>query len=323
MKKARIMCLIPMILVLIVFALTPQANAEYPDKTIEFVVHSAPGGGADMFVRTTAHILEKTGIVKQKIQVTNRRGGGATVAINYLCDNKGDPYILQMWTTSPLNTISRGTTKVKSWRDMTVLGTLVEDPNVAYAQANSRFKDMGELIAYAKKNPKEISASIQTIGGSEHIIAHRIEKASGAQLTVTSFDKGIVALLGGHIDMTFETVAVGSPHVEAGKLKYLGTMTEERIPFLPDLKTLKDFGVNTSFTQYRGYWGGPGFPEYAVKFWEKAFAKLMEAQEWKDFMQKGLMVPMYLTSAEAIKKLGPYVEELDKDASELEAYKKK
>jgi putative tricarboxylic transport membrane protein len=323
MKKAIMMCLIPVILFLVVLALAAPAIAEYPEKPIEFVIHSAPGGGMDTFTRTVAHILEKNGIVKQKIQVTNRRGGGATVAINYVVDQKGDPYVLQHWTTSPLNTLLRGTTKVKSWKDLTIIGTLIEDPNVAVAQTGSPYKDMGEVIAYAKKNPNKISASIQTIGGSEHIISHRIEKASGAQLTVTSFDQGVVALLGGHIDMTFDTVAVTSPHVEAGKLKYLATMTEKRIPFLPDVPTLKDLGINTSFTQYRGFWGGPGFPEYAVKFWEKAFAKLLETQEWKDFMLKGSMVPLYMTSAEAVQMLGPYYDELRQDVKELEAYKKK
>ena len=323
MKKARITCSVAIIFFLAIASLASLANAEYPEKTIEFVIHSAPGGGMDTFTRTAAHILEKTGIVNQKIQVTNRRGGGATVAINYVVDKKGDPYVMEHWTTSPLNTILRGTTKVKSWKDLTIIGTLIEDPNVAVARVESPFKDMGELVAYAKDHPNEVSASIQTIGGSEHIISHRIEKASGCQLNVTSFDKGIVALLGGHIDMTFDTVAVCNPHVEAGKLKYLATMTEERIPFLPDVPTLKDLGINASFTQYRGFWGGPGFPEYAVKYWEKAFAKLLETQEWKDFMAKGSMVPHYLTSAEAVQMLGPYYDELRQDVKELEAYKKK
>lgn len=323
MKKARTMRLIPTILFLVVLALAAPVNAEYPEKPIEFVLHSAPGGGMDLFTRTVAHILEKSGIVKQKIQVSNRRGGAATVAINYVVDQKGDPYVLQHWTTSPLATVLRGTTKIKSWKDMTIIGTLVEDPNVAVALKSSPYKDMGELITYAKKNPNKISAGIQTIGGSEHIISNRIEKATGAQLNVTSFNVSVVALLGGHIDMCFGTVAETVAHTEGGKLKVLATTTLKRIPFMPDIPTLKDLGINAAFTQYRGFWGGPGFPEYAVKFWEDAFAKLMETQEWKDFMNKGNMVPAYMTSAETIKFLGPYNDELAQDIKELEAYKKK
>jgi putative tricarboxylic transport membrane protein len=323
MKKARTMRLIPTILFLVVLTLAAPVNAAYPEKPIEFVIHSAPGGGMDVFTRTVANVLEKSGIVKQKIQVTNRRGGGATVAINYVVDKKGDPYVLQHWTTSPLNTLLRGTTKVKSWKDLTIIGTLVEDPNVAVGQKNSPYKDLGEAIADAKKNPNKVSAGIQTIGGSEHIICHRIEKAAGVQLNITSFDKAVVSLLGGHIDMAFDTVAVTLPQVEGGKLKFLATTTQNRIPFLPDVPTLKDLGINASFTQYRGFWGGPGFPEYAVKFWEDAFAKLMETKEWKDFMQRGNMIPTYMTAAETVKFLGPYYEELRQDVKELEAFKKK
>lgn len=322
MKKAGTKLLVLMILFSAVMTLTHAANAAYPEKPIEFVLHSAPGGGMDLFTRTVAHILEKSGIVKQKIQVSNRRGGAATVAINYVVDKKGDPYVLQHWTTSPLNTILRGTTKVKSWSDLTIIGTLVEDPNLAVGLKNTPYKDMGELVEYAKKNPNKVSAGIQTIGGSEHIIAHRIEKATGAKLNVTSFNVSVVALLGGHIDMCFGTVGETISHAEGDKLKVLATTTVNRIPFLPDVPTMKDLGINASFTQYRGFWGGPGFPDYAVKFWEDAFAKLMETQEWKDFMSKNHMVPTYMTAAETIKFMGPYYEELARDVKELDSYKK-
>ena len=117
MKKARTICLTTMVFFLITLALTPQAIAAYPEKPIEFVIHSSPGGGMDTFTRTAAAILEKSGIINQKIKVTNRRGGGATVAINYVMDTKGDPYVLQHWTTSPLSTLSTSApSPAASWR---------------------------------------------------------------------------------------------------------------------------------------------------------------------------------------------------------------
>ena len=323
MKKARIICLTTMVFFLIVLALTPQAIAAYPEKPIEFVIHSAPGGGMDRFTRTAAHILEKSGIVNQKIRVTNRRGGGATVAINYVMDKKGDPYVLQHWTTSPLSTLLRGTTKAKSWKDLTIIGTLIEDPNLAAGLKNTPFNNMGDLIVFAKANPNKIRVGINTIGGSEHIIAHRIQKATGAKLTITSFSNAGVALLGGHIDMAFGTPNETVSHAEGDKMKVLATVTLERIPFLPDIPTMLELGIDASFTQYRGFWGGPGFPDYAVKFWEGAFKKLMETKEWQDFMSKNAMVPTYNTSKDAIKLLGPYYDNLGKDIEELKAYKKK
>ena len=62
----------------------PKAMAEYPDKPIELVIHASPGGGSDMFCRAIAQMLDKEGLVKQKINVNNRRGGSGTVAMNYL-----------------------------------------------------------------------------------------------------------------------------------------------------------------------------------------------------------------------------------------------
>ncbi len=323
MKKITMIYLLPVVFCLVIMPLTSQANAAYPEKPIEFVIHSSPGGGMDLFTRTAAHILENSGIVKQKIKVTNRRGGAATVAINYVVDKKGDPHVLQHWTTSPLATILRGTTKLKSWKEMTIICTLIEDPNLAAGLKTSPYKDMKDLIADAKAHPNKIATGIHSIGGSEHLIAHRIQKASGATLNITSFNNAAVALLGGHIQLAFGTVNETVGHAEGDKMKLLATVTEKRIPFMPDLPTLKDCGIDTSFTQYRGFWGGPGFPEYARKYWEDAFAKLMETKEWKDFMSKANMVPTYMRSEECIKFLGPYNEELGQDIEELKAYKKK
>lgn len=322
MKKARVICLTMMVFSLIALALTPQAIAAYPEKPIEFVIHSAPGGGMDRFTRTVAHILETKGIVDQKIRVTNRRGGGATVAINYVMDKKGDPYVLQHWTTSPLSTLLRGTTKAKSWKDLTIIGTLIEDPNLAAGLTDTPFNDMADLITYAKANPHKIRVGINTIGGSEHIIFHRIMKATGAKLTVTSFGNAGVALLGGHIDMFIGTPNETVAHTEGDKMKILATTTLKRIPFLKDIPTMLELGIDASFTQYRGFWGGPGFPAYAVKFWEGAFKKLMETKEWQEYMTKNAMVPTYNNSKDAIALLGPYYDNLGKDIEELKAYKK-
>jgi len=322
MRKKNLVFLIPVVFFLFALVLVAPAIAAYPEKPIEFVIHSAPGGGMDRFTRTAAHILEKSGIVNQKIKVTNRRGGGATVAINYVMDQQGDPYVLQHWTTSPLSTLLRGTTKAKSWKDLTIIGTLIEDPNLAAGLKDTPFKNMGDLIVYAKANPNKIRVGINTIGGSEHIISHRIEKATGAKLTITSFSNAGVALLGGHIDMAFGTPNETVTHAEGDKMKILATVTLKRIPFLPDIPTMLELGIDASFTQYRGFWGGPGFPDYAVKFWEDAFAKLMQQKEWQDFMSNNAMVPTYNTSKEAIELLGPYYDNLGKDIKELEAYKK-
>ena len=110
--------------------------AAYPEKPVEIVVHSSPGGGSDLFARQIASILEREGLIKQKIQVVNRTGGGATMAVNYLAGKKNDPYVFMNTTTGPLTTVLRGATRLK-FEDLVSIAMMVEDPNLAFTGYDS------------------------------------------------------------------------------------------------------------------------------------------------------------------------------------------
>jgi putative tricarboxylic transport membrane protein len=304
----------------ITFVLAPETKAEYPDKVVEFVTHAKPGGGADIFFRTVALILNNEGIVKPKIQVTNKIGGGASVAINYVIDKKGDPYVVMQWTTAPLVNILRGTTKVKDPLEMTILGNLTEDPNLLVVPFDSKYKTLNELIDDARKNPGRVRLAIGSIGGSEHIIGNRLAKAAKVEFNTTSFQLHIVALLGGHVDFSVGTLGDTKESLKAKKIRALAIVGERRSDLMPATPTIKESGINTSFTQARGFWGPPEMPEYAVKFWEKAFAKLSETKAFKDFAVSSDMELAYMGANETRKFLVEYDKELAADLSALDVF---
>jgi putative tricarboxylic transport membrane protein len=326
MKRKALFCSIALVFMVMATGLVIDAKAaEYPDKPIEIIVHSAPGGGSDLFARQITGLLEKEGIVKQKMQVVNRTGGGATVALNALADKKGDPYTIMNATTSPLTTVLRGSSRIK-FEDLTLIAMLAEDPNLAFTRPDSPFKSMKDVIAEAKKAPKKVNVAIGTIGGSEHICAHRVAKAAGVEFNIVAFKSGgeaAVALLGGHVDLSFGNVAEQMGQIEAKKIRPLATMTEKRIPFLPDAPTMKEEGINAVYDQFRGFWSGPGFPDYAVKYWEDVFEKLMKNQAFKDSLKLTQAVESFRKHQEFKQYLTKYVEELSKDVKALEVYQEK
>ena len=321
-KKGLLLSTIAMsFLFVLALGSVPEATAgEYPDKTIEFLSHNTPGGGADLWHRTVALMLNSEGIVKPKIQVVNRQGGAATVAINYLVSKKGDPYIVQTWTTSPLATVLRGTTMVKDPLELTIICNLSEDPNLLVVRADSKYKTLNELVEDARKNPEQVRFGIGTIGGSEHIVAHRLEKATGVRFTTTALGTAPVGLLGGHVEAIVGTLSETREHLKANKFRALASVGEKRTQFLPDVPTMKEQGINASFTQVRGFWGPPEMPQYAVEFWEKAFAKLIETKAFGDYLKSAEMEPAYLGAEEARKFLVRYDKELAGDIKELEVY---
>jgi len=299
--------------------------AAYPEKPVEIIVHSAPGGGQDLFARQIANILEKEGIVKQKILVVNRTGGGATMAVTYLASKKGDPYAFMGTTTSPLTAVLRGSSLLKL-EELVPIAMLAEDPNLAFTSYDSPYKSMKDVIAAAKKAPKKVNIAIGTIGGSEHICAHRVAKAAGVEFNIVAFKGGAdaaAALLGGHVDLSFGNITDQMGQIEAKKVRALATMTEKRIAFLPNVPTMKEEGINAVYTQFRGYWAAPGFPDYALKYWEDTFEKLMKVPAFKEYLKSSMSLESFLKHEEFKKYIVKYAGQLQKDIDTLEIYKEK
>jgi tripartite-type tricarboxylate transporter receptor subunit TctC len=217
------------------------------------------------------------------------------------------------WTTAQLNAMNRGTTQMKL-QDITWLTTTVEDGNVMIVPYKSPYKTAKELIADAKANPKKVSVGINSVGGSEHIMAARIERVAGLKFNITAFEFSPTQLIGGHIDMAFGNTAETSSHVKAKRARVLANMGETRVPYYKDIPTLIEQGTNAAFTQFRGFFGGPNFPPEAVKFWEDAFAKLVKTKEFKEFMTKSDYVVAYKTAADTKAFIKGYNDELMKDA---------
>ena len=224
------------------------------------------------------------------------------------------------WTTSQLFAMLRGTTQMKL-DECVWLSTIVEDPSVLIVPYKSPYKTLADLIKDAKANPKKVSVGINSIGGSEHIQALRIERATGVKFNITAFEFSPTQLIGGHIDVAFGNTAETASHVKAKRARALAAVAPHRLPYYKDVPTLIEQGVNASFTQYRGYFGGPNFPPEAVKFWEGAFAKMVKTKEFAEFTKKADIVPFYKTAAETKAFLVGYVKDLEQDLKDLQASK--
>lgn len=295
-------------------AIIPQTEAAYPepDKVIEFLHHSSPGGAAGLFVLTTGDVLNKTGLVKAKIQTQTRQGGSSAVALNYLKSKKGDPYVVMHWTTAQLMAMLRGTTEMKL-DECVWLSTLIEDGNVLMVPHNSPYKTVKDLIADAKANPGKINVGINSIGGSEDVMTRRIERAAGVKFNITSFDFSPTQLIAGNIALAFGSTAETQGHVKANRARVLANMGTTRVPYYKDIPTLIEQGIPVSFTQYRGFFGGPNFPAEAVKFWDETFPKLMKTKPYEEFMTKFDVIPNYKTAAETKALVTEYVKGLQED----------
>ena len=132
-----------------------------------------------------------------------------------------------------------------------------------------------------------------------------------------------MALLGGHVDFGVGNPSETAGQIEAGKLRVLATLTEKRLPYMPNLPTIKEEGINMSFSQIRGIWGTRNMPKDVVKYWESAFQKLTQTASWKKYLESEMVLDAYMGSADYRKWLEKEIPKFAEDLKELGMVKKK
>ena len=122
-----------------IFANLAWSQEFKPNKSIEVVVHTGPGGGSDLFARAIAELLQKEKLVSQRLQVVNKSGGGSAVAMSYLAEKKGETHTIGfftgVWVTNPLTTAEASVTL----KDLTPVARLVLEPAVIVVKADSPY----------------------------------------------------------------------------------------------------------------------------------------------------------------------------------------
>ncbi len=298
MKRQVRLSLIIMVVFISVIAGLSVAIAAYPEKPIEFVVHQAPGGGSDLFTRAIVDMLGKERIITVPMLVLNKAGGSGAVSVSYVMQKKADPYTIFATTTPVYSTMVK---RHISLDEFTPLCRMAIDPIVFTVSGASPYKDVTEVIAAAKKTRKGIKMGIGSIGGTDHQVGEMIARTTGAEFNIISFKSGgeaMTAVLGGHVDFSCSNYAEAVGQIEAGKLRMLATAGEKRLPYLPNLPTLKERGIDVVFSQARGFFLTKGVPPEAVKYFEMVFDKLRKTTGWEKYLKENYLLDAPLSGSE-------------------------
>ena len=275
------------------------ASAFEPTKPVEVVVHTAPGGGSDLFARSIAEMLQKDKMVPQRLQVVNKSGGGSAVAMSYLAEKKGETHTIGfftgVWVTNPLTT-KEATVTIK---DLTPVVRLVLEPAVVAVKADSPYKSMKDFIDAAKKNPGQLRQSGGSVTSRDNLVRLVIEKATGAKWVFVSFPGGgerIANLLGGHVQMMVMEPEEAGEHIKAGNLRVIAALTEKRLPGFPNVPTIKEQGIDVPIIpQARGVVAPPGVSSDVTKYWEGVFSRFVKTPTWKKYLTDNQFEEGYLT----------------------------
>lgn len=263
------------------------ADVDFPTGPIELIVPHAAGGGTDATARALAEATEEH--LGGSIGVTNREGGGGAVGMTEGSLADPDGYTLTLATVELTTLPHLGLAEI-TYEDVKPIAQINFDPAAVTVPADAPYDTLEEFLEYAKDNPGEIQVGNSGPGAIWHLAAAAIEKATGVEFVHVPFDgaaPAVTDLLGGHIDAVTVSPAEVLPQVEAGELKTLAIMAEERSPVMPDVPTFEEAGVSDAV--YVGPWRGivapKDTPDEVAQILTDAFLKGAAEQSFIDFME--------------------------------------
>ncbi|GAA0784247.1 tripartite tricarboxylate transporter substrate binding protein [Marinobacterium sediminicola] len=255
--------------------------------SVHFLIPGGAGGGWDGTARGTGEALSKSGLV-ETVSYENLSGGGGGKAIAHLIEIADQSHDTLMVNSTPIVIRSLSKMFPQSFRDLTPVAATVGDFGAFVVKSDSPYTSFNQLADAYLENPR----SVTVVGGSargsmDHLVAAMAFKAAGGDprrvkyLAYDAGGKAMAGLLSGEADVLSTGFSEALVLAEAGEVRILAMTGHERSSAAPDVPTLKELGYDTSFVNWRGFFGAPGLPQSKRDEFIAVLEKMYDTPEWK------------------------------------------
>jgi putative tricarboxylic transport membrane protein len=288
------------------------AFAWEPTKPVEIVVAAGAGGASDQMARMMQAAVQKNNLMKQPMVVSLKGGASGAEALIYMKSNEGDPnkvliaysliYMLPLSAKIPFN-----------WRDLTPVSVIALDEFALWVNAQEPYKTVKEFVAAAKSANPPLKMGGTGSRREDHVLTVFLEKKTGAKFAYLPYKSGGEAatqLVGNHIAANVNNPSENLEVWRAGQVRPLCVFDKERIEYKGkvagdmswnDIPTCKDEGLDIQYLMLRAmFLPGKVTPEQTA-FYVDLFKKLTQTTEYKDYMEKQALKPIFLTGGDMVK----------------------
>ncbi len=279
---------------------------DYPKGPVQIVIPFGPGGLTDIFWRSTSEFIGNN--MKGTIVLINKPGGGGVVGTSFVANSKPDGYTLVSANSDPLSMspVFLPDVPYNPEKDITYIAKLAAFAFTISVRADSPFKTIEEVVAFAKANPKKLKAAVMGIGSTPHIILEVFNRDAKIEIIPIPFDSGgesVTNLLGGHTDLCVTSLPSMKSHVLAGKARVLAFCSPKRLPDFPEVPTMTEKGYKkSSIATGVGLAGPKGLASTIVSKWEEAIEKTLKDPKVIAIIEKLGGVVIDFKSGEGYKK---------------------
>ena len=268
-------------------AITPAYPQAYPSKPIRLVITGTPGSATDIRGRWLAPRL--TAALGQTIVVDNRTGAGGTIGTEAVARSAPDGYTLLVVHQGTLafnpHIYKRvGYDPIADFAPVTLIGT---SPLLLAVNPKVPASSVAELVQLAKQKPGQLNYGSPGNGTPPHIAGELFKRMANIEVAHVPYKGGAAALLdlmGGRVAYTFDSAAVQLPNAKAGKIRLLAVTSLQRIPALPDIRTIAESGLpGYEFWAWQGIAAPAGTSRSTIARLHSEIVKIMstpEAREW-------------------------------------------
>lgn len=262
--------------------------AEYPSRTIKMIIPFAPGGGSDTLGRVLA---EKMGSeLGVSVIVENKPGASSIIGTELVAKAAPDGYTLLLTNGA----IASNPTFFKlpfDTQNLSAITKVANAPQLLVANPAAPFKNLKELLAYAKVNPGKVTIGTAGAGQISHLAAELLEKSSGTEMIMVHY-KGsggaLTDLLGGQINMSFGTAPGLMQFIRNGKVNPIAVSSAQRMPTLPNVPSIAEVLPGYDISNWFGIFAPPQTPKPIIDRIYQSVQKALATPELsKKFSEEG------------------------------------
>ena len=294
------------------FALTGSALAWEPTKPVEIVVAAGAGGASDQMARMMQAAIQKNNLMKQPMVVSLKGGASGAEALMYMKSSAGDPnkvllaysliYMLPLSAKIPFN-----------WRELTPVSVVALDQFILWDNTTLPQANVKDFIAAAKSANPPFKMGGTGSKREDHVLTVFVEKKTGAKFAYLPYKSGGEAatqLVGNHTQSNVNNPSENLEVWRAGQVRALCVFDKERIQYKTkvtdkqswnDVPTCKEEGLDVQYLMLRAmFLPGKVTPDQTA-FYGELFHKISQTAEYKDYMEKQALKPIFLTGQEMLK----------------------
>jgi len=270
----------------------------FPRNNITMICPWAAGGGTDAILRALSQATEKQ--LGVTITVENRTGGAGAIGHAAIKNARPDGYTMGM-ITFELNSLPQQGLIDFTYEDFDPLIRVNADAAALSVHANAPYNTVKEFVDYAKKNPGAISIGNSAPGSVWHVAAGLLASETGIDVKHIAFEgaaPAVTALAGGHIQAVSVSLAEVKSQLDAGNVKCIGIMDNQRSKLYPNIPTFIDQGFNITYFVWRGIAAPKGIAPANREILVKALSEAMKDPAFLEQADRLNLNVSYLPSAE-------------------------